>query len=92
MSNPDLLLEDLQMYQQDLHRHINRVQDEFQHLQKRWIAFHHVYEGEAAEKFQVSWSRTLAWVQDHLTQLQSLSAILQVRIDALQQATHTGGD
>ncbi len=85
------LLAGLLEYYADLDRHLTLLQADFQQLENRWQAFNAVYEGEAAQQFQISWLRTAQWFQDYINQTQKLMAILDQRILALQEANLSGG-
>ncbi len=86
MADSDKLLQGLQAYRTALDKHLSLLQEDLQQLENRWLALDAVYEGEAAEQFRASWLRTVEWFADYIYQMQEITAILNERIDALEQA------
>jgi uncharacterized protein YukE len=84
-----VLLAGLREYHASLTRHVTELRAEFDVLQTRWQAFSAVYEGDAADQFRAGWIRTVSRFQEYITRTQRIAAILEERIERLEEANRT---
>jgi hypothetical protein len=82
--DPTRLQDGLQEYRLGVSRHLNQMQDGFEHLERRWYAFSSSYEGAAAEEFRAGWLRTCEQLRLHIGQMERLASFLDERIDSLR--------
>lgn len=83
--NTTQLLQGLDTYQQSLERHLARLTEEFDHLNKRWQALSAVYQGAAADDFRTHWIRTSVGFEEYSHTTARINILLQERIDALRR-------
>jgi len=81
-----ILLAGLEEYRKVLGRHLSNLTAEFQHLDNTWRQFSGVYEGNAADQFRAGWVRTSQRFQEYIEQTQTISGLLDERIEQLRQA------
>ncbi len=82
--DPTRLQDGLQKYRLGVGRHLNQMQDSFEHLERRWSAFSSSYEGAAAEEFSAGWLRTCEQFRLHIIQIERLASFLDERIESLR--------
>ncbi len=86
MADTRVLLKGLEKYQEQLSKHVARLQQDYQELETRWTAFRNVYEGNAADEFKGKWEQTRRGFQEYVEQTQQIMQVLKDRIDALRKA------
>lgn len=86
-----VLLSGLQDYRDGLSSHVKMIGQAFQTLEGRWHALSAVYEGTGADEFKTHWHNTIASFNDYINRAQQITAVLQERIGALEDADRAGG-
>ncbi len=90
--NTTILLTGLEEYHKRLTLHVQQLEQEYQQLEQRWLAFSAVYEGNAAEQFRAGWRRTVDGFRTYLEQTQHISKVLEERITALREVNRAEGN
>jgi len=80
----DRLRAGLAAYRQSLARHLGRLSNDFQDVQKAWTELDHEYAGQAAEEFRQRWRVTAEWFEEYMEAVRNLSATLEERSRHLQ--------
>lgn len=83
--NTSVLLAGLEEYHKRLTLHVEQLEQEYQQLERRWVAFSAVYEGNAADQFRAGWRRTVDGFRTYVDQSQHISKVLEERIIALRE-------
>lgn len=89
--NTAVLLAGLEEYHKQLTKHISQMEQEYQQLERQWLAFSRVYEGNAAEQFRSGWKRTTDGFRVYVDEGRSISKVLQERIDSLREVNRAEG-
>jgi hypothetical protein len=55
-------------------------------LERRWVSFSSVYEGDAADQFRAEWLNTTRRFREYVDRGNSILLILDNRIEALEAA------
>jgi uncharacterized protein YukE len=85
-----LLLRGLQDYRTTLDLHLQKLQQEWDQLDRMYAAFRSVYEGDAAREFHTYWLRTRLGFEQYIDGTRRISQVLDERITALIEAERTG--
>ena len=85
MTNVDKLREGLTNYLEALRQHLAAVQDQSEETEASFQQLMNVQEGAAAETYQSKWQPASAWVQDYVSETTQLAALLEERIQELEQ-------
>jgi hypothetical protein len=86
-----VLLAGLKEYRLSLERHLIQLRDDYNNLERFWLAFSAVYEGDAADQFRAGWLRTAERFNEYLEQTQKIHEILEERIEYLELVNRTEG-
>lgn len=89
--NTAVLLAGLEEYHKRLTLHAQQLEQEYQQLERRWLAFNAVYEGNAADQFRAGWRRTADGFRTYVDQSQHISKVLEERIIALREVNRAEG-
>jgi len=83
MADSDVLKEELQSYRDEISNHRRTLENEFNHLSKRYQSLKGVYEGRAAEEFKRGWERTATRFTEYIAHTTMIINLLDARLDAL---------
>ncbi len=86
MADTTALLQGLIDYRDTLMKHLSQLNQGFETLSREWQHFSLVYEGDAAHEFKGLWFRTSSNFQEYLDRTQRIVAVLDERINFLQEA------
>lgn len=84
MADTRVLLQGLEEYHASLRRHLIEVRTEFADVERQWHMLNAVYESDAADHFRPKWLRTVARFHEYVQRSESISTILEERIQALR--------
>lgn len=92
MADTRTLLRGLEDYQKQLLQHVTQLDKEYQHLERRWLAFRDVYAGDAADQFKPGWEHTAQGFREYQMQTKQILHILNERIELLRKANQKEND
>ena len=75
------LKENLTNHQQALEKYLFNLEEELEYLEKSWQNLSPVYEGAAAEDFQVVWQQTLVDFKDSIEATKTLINLLKQTLE-----------
>lgn len=82
----DRLLTGLIEYRDTLTKHVQQLEQEFDSLNREWMRFDAIYEGDAAHEFKNLWMRTATNFREYVDRSRRILAVLEERIIFLQEA------